>query len=126
MHSCEWCGKATNNFRFCSYFCSNEAKKKNKLDEWLVEGKPIKYYIIKNHLATLHGYCCSICGISDWNGKPIVLELEHKDGNHKNNLIENLSLICPNCHSQTDTYKAKNKGNGRHERRIRYKEGKSY
>jgi 5-methylcytosine-specific restriction endonuclease McrA len=54
------------------------------------------------------------------------LQLEHKDGNSENNKPENLCLLCPNCHSQTPTYGAKNKGNGRHYRRIRYAQGKSY
>lgn len=126
MKSCEWCGKDTNNYKFCSYHCSNEAKKKSKLDEWLVHGLPVKYYIIKKHLAEVHGYKCSVCEISEWNSKPIVLELEHKDGNSQNNDISNVALICPNCHSQTETYKAKNKGNGRHVRRARYKDGKSF
>jgi hypothetical protein len=53
-------------------------------------------------------------------------ELEHKDGNSENNDPENLEWICPNCHSQTDTYKGKNFGNGRHKRKLRYQEGKSY
>jgi hypothetical protein len=67
-----------------------------------------------------------VCSIETWNDKPIVLELEHKDGNSENNRPENLCLICPNCHSQTETFKGKNKGNGRHVRRTRYKEGKSF
>ena len=54
------------------------------------------------------------------------MELEHNDGNSQNNSLDNLSLICPNCHSQTPTYKGANKGNGRHYRRVRYAEGKSY
>ena len=54
------------------------------------------------------------------------MELEHKDGNSSNNSLDNVCLLCPNCHSQTDTYKNKNKGNGRHYRRLRYSEGKSY
>ena len=66
------------------------------------------------------------CGITEWNNKKIVLELEHKDGNSENNDLVNLELLCPNCHSQTPTYKAKNKGKGRHSRRERYKDGKSY
>lgn len=55
-------------------------------------------------------YRCNHCGITDWNNKPIVLELEHKDGNNKNNKRENLECICPNCHSQTDTFRGKNIG----------------
>lgn len=52
---------------------------------------------------------CNLCGIINWNNKPITLELEHKDGNHYNNLRENLECLCPNCHSQTDTWRGKNK-----------------
>lgn len=59
-------------------------------------------------------------------GNQIPLEVEHKDGNSENNSLINLCLLCPNCHAQTPTYKSKNKGNGRHSRRQRYKDGKSY
>jgi 5-methylcytosine-specific restriction endonuclease McrA len=51
---------------------------------------------------------CNHCGISEWNGNPIVLELEHKDGNNTNNTRENLECICPNCHSQTTTWRGRN------------------
>ncbi len=54
-------------------------------------------------------YCCNKCLLSTWLGFPITLELEHKDGNNKNNNRENLEALCPNCHSQTDTWKGKNK-----------------
>lgn len=47
---------------------------------------------------------CLICGIQTWNGKSITFHLDHIDGNRKNNSRKNLRLICPNCHSQTDTY----------------------
>ena len=52
---------------------------------------------------------CSICSVSDWNGKSLNLELDHIDGNRQNHILSNLRLLCPNCHSQTDTYRAKNK-----------------
>lgn len=51
---------------------------------------------------------CAICGINDWLGKPLSLHLDHIDGDRKNNHLSNLRLICPNCHSQTDTYCGKN------------------
>jgi 5-methylcytosine-specific restriction endonuclease McrA len=54
---------------------------------------------------------CEHCGIEVWNGKPLVMELHHVDGNSKNHYIDNLRLLCPNCHSQTDTFRAKNKKN---------------
>lgn len=49
---------------------------------------------------------CEECGISDtWNGKPLNFELHHIDGDHYNNELSNLQILCPNCHSQTDSYK---------------------
>lgn len=56
----------------------------------------------------LKEYKCEKCGISKWNGKDITLELHHKDGNHSNNHIDNLQILCPNCHSQTNNFRAKN------------------
>lgn len=53
-------------------------------------------------------HVCSICKLSEWNEKPIPLEIDHIDGCHTNNTYENLRAICPNCHAQTDTYKGKN------------------
>ena len=50
---------------------------------------------------------CECCGNSDWMGLPIVLELHHIDGDKTNNRIENLQLLCPNCHSITDNFKSK-------------------
>lgn len=46
-----------------------------------------------------------LCGINTWLGKPLVLELDHIDGNHDNNAYGNLRLLCPNCHSQTPTWR---------------------
>ena len=51
---------------------------------------------------------CSTCNITDWNNQPLSLHLDHIDGNPRNNQISNLRLLCPNCHSQTDTYCGKN------------------
>ena len=51
---------------------------------------------------------CECCGISEWNGKPLNLELHHIDGNSCNHLLDNLQLLCPNCHSQTDNFRSKN------------------
>ena len=47
---------------------------------------------------------CEICGITKWLGKPIVCQLHHIDGNNQNNNLENLQILCPNCHSQTENY----------------------
>jgi hypothetical protein len=51
---------------------------------------------------------CSVCNLTEWNNKPIPLEIDHIDGCHTNNTYHNLRAICPNCHAQTDTYKGKN------------------
>lgn len=50
---------------------------------------------------------CELCGITSWNDAPLVMHLHHKDGNHFNNNLDNLQILCPNCHSQTDTYSGK-------------------
>ncbi|MEU3076932.1 HNH endonuclease [Streptomyces laurentii] len=53
---------------------------------------------------------CALCGLTVWLGKPVPLEVDHVDGDWRNNQIENLRLLCPNCHSATDTYRGRNKG----------------
>lgn len=60
---------------------------------------------IKKRLIKERGYKCEVCLISEWLGEKIILELEHCDGDNRNNLRENLKLLCPNCHSQTKTWK---------------------
>lgn len=52
---------------------------------------------------------CECCGLSEWLGDPIPLELDHIDGDHYNNTLENLKILCPNCHAKTPTYRGKNK-----------------
>ena len=47
---------------------------------------------------------CECCGLSAWMGKPIPLELHHKDFNHYNNSIDNLQILCSNCHMQAHNY----------------------
>ena len=112
--------------KYCSHKCQWEYDFKRRLVEWEAGTlKPTNRWLCKA-LTYLRGYRCAVCGVSDWNEKEIVLEVEHIDGNSDNNEPTNVCLICPNCHSQTETYKGANKGNGRHKRRQRYQEGKSY
>lgn len=51
---------------------------------------------------------CECCQLTEWNGKPIPLELHHIDGNHYNNSLDNFQLLCPNCHAFTDSYRGRN------------------
>lgn len=78
---------------------------------------PIGHIAVRTYLLLTREYKCSNCKLSKWQDESIPLEAHHKDGNHNNNSEENLELICPNCHSLTDNYKSKNRGNGRPHRR---------
>ncbi len=53
--------------------------------------------------------CCEKCGLTEWFGEPIPLELHHKDGDRTNNRLQNIELLCPNCHAFTDNYRGKKK-----------------
>lgn len=68
----------------------------------------------KKFLIQERGHKCESCGLEEWLNQKIALELEHIDGDNKNNIKENLKLLCPNCHSQTKTWrKRKTKGNNK-------------
>lgn len=62
---------------------------------------------IKPHLVKLRGHKCEVCKLSTWLSEKIQLEIHHKDGDRTNNALTNLQLLCPNCHSYTDTYKGR-------------------
>jgi len=72
---------------------------------------PYQSYKLKNRLLQegIKNHQCECCGIKEWNGKPAPLELDHINGVNYDNRLENLRILCPNCHAQTDTYRGKNK-----------------
>ena len=70
----------------------------------------IKQRIVAGNLLE---YKCSKCSIDNWQNETIVLDLDHINGNNRDNRLENLRYLCPNCHSQTDTYKGRNKNIGK-------------
>lgn len=64
-------------------------------------------------IINLRGRKCECCGLTEWLGEPINLEIHHIDGDHNNNELENIQLLCPNCHSYTDNYCGKNMNTGK-------------
>jgi 5-methylcytosine-specific restriction endonuclease McrA len=74
--------------------------------------KGLKEMILKNNLFE---YKCVECGnTGEWNGKQLSLHLDHINGDNKDDRLENLRFLCPNCHSQTETYSGKNNKKNKH------------
>jgi len=120
--------------KFCSSQCQSDHQYKAYILDWQQgartggrgsDGSTVSGHVRKYLMDKFNRSCCN-CNLDTWQEQPITLEIDHKDGNPLNHAEDNLRLLCPNCHSQTSTYKAKNMGNGRHSRRQRYQEGKSF
>ena len=108
---CKSCDKEYKYFdsQQSGHFCSRECTQDYRVRTIMESGTAKKGTAI-SYLKRFVEYKCSCCGIAEWNNKPIVLQIEHIDGNPKNNRIENVCWICPNCHTQTDTWGSKNSG----------------
>jgi hypothetical protein len=80
------------------------------IDELLREGVPRWRGHLKRRLIRmgLKDDRCEICGIADWRGAPLSLALHHVNGDGHDNRLENLQLLCPNCHSQTENFAGRN------------------
>lgn len=114
-NSCTYCGEDTTNDKYCSNKCQGKYIR-SLIFEKIENGDTTQYEkSYRNYLIDKYGAKCMKCGwdeIHPVTGN-VPIELDHIDGDHKNNSLDNLRLLCPNCHSLTPTYKALNSGNGR-------------
>jgi Zn finger protein HypA/HybF involved in hydrogenase expression len=91
---------------------SNKQQIADAIAKYLKKGTHPSNAWLRKTLSHQFEYKCSGCGIVEWNNKSITLEIDHINGDNTDNRIENLRYLCPNCHSQTETYKGKNINSG--------------
>lgn len=115
------------------YYCSNACQQEYQYAKWVAKVERTGRFSSSQQMKRPKRYlyekqrgACAVCGRKTWLGKPILLIFDHIDGNHRNNRIVNCRMVCSNCDATLPTYKNRNIGAGRHARRERYQQGKSY
>ena len=131
---CINCGKEllNNQNKYCSAKCRYEysfEKKVEKIDKTgkfpvinskLFGIKEVNRKFVRKYLEYKFGHKCSICGNTHWLGQPILLIVDHIDGDIENHNVDNYRLVCSNCDATLPTYKNKNRGKGKRKyRRIK-------
>ena len=120
---CEECGvkfkRHMKRDKFCSNGCSTNNTWKKKHLPRVLNGTAGSA-ACKTFLVMKNGNKCSRCGIEEWLGKCITIQMDHIDGDSDNNQLNNLRLLCPNCHSQTDTWCGRNVVGVKDTKRNRY------
>ena len=106
------CKNCDNEFKYFpsqsrGIYCSNKCQGEHKVRESIESGSYTRSNAMTYFKQTTE-YKCSCCNVSEWNGKPLTLQIDHIDGKKTNNMIENLRYLCPNCHTQTETWGVKN------------------
>ena len=97
----------------CSHFKGHAWNKDlSKYEDSLTDFGTHTMSTIKERLFNEREYRCECCGLTKWNEKEIKLQVHHIDGNHNNNTRNNLMILCPNCHSQTENWTYKKNWNG--------------
>ena len=119
------CGRRINiwSSRFCSCKCQGQYQRKARFTRFIA-GKLVTQhklpYIVRQYLIGKHQGACSRCGWAERNPvtQRVPLEIEHIDGDWRNSTEENLTVLCPNCHSLTPTFRNLNNGRGRPGTRV--------
>jgi predicted RNA-binding Zn-ribbon protein involved in translation (DUF1610 family) len=101
-------GISTSHFIGKRWHLGKPSLNRREADSYLVYHADLKRQrakvLVRSLLDIGRPYKCYVCGLREWRGKKLILEIEHKDGNFQNDVEENLEFICPNCHSQTLTF----------------------